>query len=90
MAKTKKKYVGWGIAYELYGQKGITIVPAKTKEEAICQIEALQLEVLSKAAVKRVCVVSYPGHIQIRAMPEQDWNDCFEVIEDNEEAQAPK
>lgn len=80
-----KKYVGWGIVHQLYGQNGITIVPAEAKDEAIPQIEAfLQLQVQDKTAVRRVCVVLYPGPLDVKKMPEQDWDKAFAVIKDKD------
>ena len=76
-----KKYIGWGIGYELNGQKAITVVPAVLKEKACEQIESFGLRVISKEAVRRVCIVEQPGPLSVRIMEEQDWDKGIEVFE---------
>jgi len=77
-----KKYVGWGIAYQRNGQLSITIVPAMARKEAVKMFEILDYPVQNKRHLRRVCIVKYPGSTQVRAMPEQNWDESFEIIKD--------
>jgi len=74
-----KKYIGYGIVEETRGIKRIIIVPAKTKPEAIEQLEALDMPVESAKHIRRVCVVKYPGPSDVKSMETADWNKCFEI-----------
>jgi len=75
-----KKYIGWGIAYEKDGQKAVTIVPAKSKKEAIEKLEGLDLKVIEEKQIRHVCIVKYPGPLSVKAMESQDWNDAVQYL----------
>ena len=75
------KYIGWGIAFELNGQKALTIVPAKTKREACDQIEIFGLKIVDESQMRRVCIVKYPGPEQVKEMKSQNWDKEIRMLE---------
>ena len=78
-----KKYVGYGIGTERSGVKSITIVPAKTKTEAIETFESLDIAVISEEHIHRVCLVKYPGPLSVKLLKVANW-DKIKLIEDKD------
>jgi len=74
-----KKYIGWGRVTKTDGQIITTIVPAKSKKEAIKIFEGLGLSVQDEKHIRHVCIVLYPGPLSVKAMKINKWEDCFAI-----------
>ena len=82
-SKIPKKTTGWATAYCSNGQIHLIFVRAKDKIAAIKKFEKMEFRIVSEDQVRHVCMVTYPGPLEVQNLPDYDWESKALPIKNN-------